>query len=159
MYNKSSTRKIQFYKSSISLGFIIIFGSSFLLLSPKAQATKSITSVDSLLFKNKLLVQAFEDDRCPEKYVYLLGSTKNYKVTICGTRTGGTPTHYLADSKNGSGNIFVPLSSYTESRFVARNGKYTYTVVIDKGGNGSGRLIIKVPGKRPQIQKFEMEIP
>lgn len=144
------------YLINFSLTSTII--TCLLSLTIPVQAIHLISIIEEQQIKNRFITQAFLDKRCPEEAVHLVGSTKKYKVTICGTRTG-TPTHYLADSKNGSGGTFLPLNSYTSTQFVARNGKYTYTLIIYEGGNGSGKLIIKAPGKRPQSQHFEMDLP
>lgn len=137
---------------SIKIGMVFS-----LLLLGSAQAAQRPQNIEKLLIENRLISQAFLDSRCPGESVNLVGETKKYKVTICGQ--DGIPTYYIADSKNGYGGIILPIDSYTSTQFVARNGKYTYTLIIYEGGNGAGKLIIKVPGKRPQIQNFEMYLP
>jgi hypothetical protein len=75
-------------------------------------------------------------------------------VSICGKRGTGIPTHYLADTKKNGGTIFLPLSSYTKTQFIARNGKYTY--ILDIKNNS---LTIKVPRQRPRVEQFTIDLP
>lgn len=122
------------------------FFTGLLLLPIQSQAADFISIFKNLQTENKFIAQAFLDDRCPEQYVHLQGSTKNYKVRICGQRRTGIPTHYLADhNKNGS-SIFLPLSSYTKTQFFARQGKNIYTLDIKKN-----TLIITVPRQPTRV--------
>lgn len=144
-------------KFSIGLNLINIGTISLLLSIGSAQAAQQSQNIETPPVKNRLISQAFVDSRCPNESVDLVGATKKYKVTICGQN--GVPTYYIADRKNGSGGIILPIDSYTSTQFVARNGKSTYTLIIYEGGNGAGKLIVKAPGKRSQIENFEMYLP
>ena len=144
-------------KFSIGINLTNIGMISLVLLMGSAQAAQRSPNIEKSPVKNRLISQAFLDSRCPGEAVNLVGATKKIKVTICGKN--GVPTHYIADSKNGSAGIILPIDSYTSTQFVARNGKYTHTLIIYEGGNGAGKLIVKAPGKRPQIEKFEMYLP
>lgn len=117
-------------------------------------STIGLTTAISINLPKTVLAQAFLDDRCPEQYVYLLGDTVNYQVKICGSRRTGLPTHYLAESKKNGSSIFLRLSSYTPGRFVARNGQYTY--ILDTKAQ---TLTIRIPGQRPRIERFTVELP
>ncbi|MHC5769368.1 MAG: hypothetical protein ACYTXI_27880 [Nostoc sp.] len=130
------------------------FFTCLLLLPISTQAVQLISVPKNSQVENKFIAQAFLDDRCPEQYVYLRGSTRNHTVTICGQRSTGIPTYYLADTKKNGGSIFLPLSSYTETQFVARNGRYIYTLDIKKN-----TLTIKVPRQRLHVEQFTIDLP
>ncbi len=98
--------------------------------------------------------QAFLDDRCPDEYVYLLGETPYLKVTICGNRTTGEPTHYLETVKRTGARMLLPLQSAVNGRFVARTGGVTYTLDARRG-----TLTITRPGKSPRVERFTAETP
>lgn len=132
-----------------SINFLPLTLFTGLLLLPVSTSALPVKSSS-----DKLIVQAFIDDRCPDKYVYLLGSTKNHSVTICGSKSTGKPTHYLSDTKKNGGSVFLPLSSYTDTQFVARNDKYTYILDVKKK-----TLTVKVLGQRPGVEKFTVETP
>jgi len=100
------------------------------------------------------IAQAFLDERCPDQYVYVLGETPNFRVVICGDRTTGFPTHYLGVSKQNGSSILLPLSAYTNGRFFARNGAYTYTLDLSRQ-----TLRIGIPGIPPQVEPFTPETP
>lgn len=100
------------------------------------------------------IAQAFLDERCPDQYVYVLGETANFRVVICGDRTTGFPTHYLGVSKQNGSRILLPLSAYTNDRFFARNGGYTYTLDLSRQ-----TLRIGIPGIPPQVEAFTPETP
>jgi hypothetical protein len=144
-------------KFSIGINLINIGTISLLLSIGSAQAAQRSQNIEKLPVEDRLISQAFLDSRCPGESVHLVGATKKFKVTICGQN--GVPTHYIADRKNGASGIILPIASYTSTQFVARNGKSTYTLIIYEGGNGAGKLIVKAPGKRPQIENFEMYLP
>ncbi len=135
--------------------FIHIALLTSLLLPISTQTAKSIAKPLNSLIKHQLIAQAFLDDRCPEQYVYLQGSTKNYSVKICGQRGTGLPTHYIADYKRNRSTIFLPLSSYTDTQFVARSGRYT-TYKLDLKTN---TLTIKTPRQRPRVERFTIDLP
>jgi hypothetical protein len=130
------------------------FFTSLLLLPIQSQAAQSISIPINLQTENKFIAQAFLDDRCPEQYVYLQGSTKNYIVRICGQRRTGIPTHFLADNKKDGSSIFLPLSSYTKTQFLARNGKYIYTLNAK-----NNTLTIAVFRQPPRVEKFTVDLP
>jgi hypothetical protein len=95
------------------------------------------------------------DSRCPNENVHAQGSTETYKVVIC--RSERSPTHYLGENKITGSSILLPLTSFNDSTFVARNGKYTYTLIISE--NSPSRLIIKARGKKARIENFIMDTP
>ncbi|MEH1940980.1 MAG: hypothetical protein V7L01_12290 [Nostoc sp.] len=130
------------------------FFTCLLLLPIPTQAVQLISIPKNSPVENKFIAQAFLDDRCPEQYVHLRGSTSNRTVTICGERDTGIPTHYIADTKKNGGSIFLPLSSYTKTQFVARNGRYIYILDIKKSN-----LTIKVSRQRPRVEKFTIDLP
>lgn len=101
-----------------------------------------------------LVTQAFLDDRCPEKAVYLLGTTQSYTITICGRRRTGTPTHFLGELKQDKSSFLLPLRSYTETRFVASGKKHTYILDLKQG-----TLTIQTPGQPLRVEKFVLDEP
>lgn len=118
------------------------------------EAKQFISAPTSSLEQHQLIAQAFVDERCPQEYVYLLGYTRNYSVIICGERSSGKPTHYLGVSRRNNSSILLPLSTYTETRFVARNGEYTYTLDLK-----AQTLTLGIPGRRPIVERFTAETP
>lgn len=118
------------------------------------EATQLIPAPTISSTEHQLVAQAFVDERCPEEYVYLLGYTRNYSVIICGERGSGKPTHYLGVSERNNSSILLPLSAYTETRFFARNGEYTYTLDLK-----AQTLTLGIPGRRPLVERFTVETP
>lgn len=123
-------------------------------LTTSAEAAQFISAPRIFSTKHQFIAQAFLDDRCPEEYVYLLGYTTNYKIIICGQRGTGNPTHYLGVSRRNDSSILLPVSAYTETRFFARNGGYTYTLDLN-----AQTLTIGIPGKRSRVERFTVETP
>ncbi len=107
-----------------------------------------------LALSSPALAQAFLDNRCPDQYVYLLGDTPNYTITLCGSRQTGQPTHYLGVSKRDNTSILLPLSSRTEGRFTARNGQYLYTLNVR-----ARTLTVSRAGQRLLVEPFTPETP
>jgi hypothetical protein len=83
------------------------------------------------------------NERCPSGRVHLAGETETYKVVICAGTGNRGPSHYLGENKNNGSSILLPLTSYDSDlgKYVARNGKFTYTLMDYK-------LIIKARGKK-----------
>ena len=144
----------------IVTGSCLFLAPSILELSPssasgvKTDFGKTTETVATNHTPILLIAQAFLDDRCPEQYVYLQGETDNYKIKICGQRGTGNPTHYLGESKKNGSSILLPLSSYTEGRFVARNGRYTYILDVK-----AQTLTIRIPRQRPRVERFTIDLP
>lgn len=115
---------------------------------------QSKVAAQELLIRDWRVAQAFLDERCPDEYVFLLGETRNYRVVICGDRATGNPTHYLGTSKADGYSILLPLNAFTETRFFARNGRYTYTLDLR-----SQTLTLGIPGRRPLVERFTAETP
>ena len=104
-------------------------------------------------------LSAFCDPRCPTEVVGLQGETATYKVIICSDKKG-RPTHYLGKKKTNGSSILIPLTNFNDfdgssSKYVARNGKFTYTLILSE----NSQLIIKSPGKKPKIEAFIADQP
>jgi hypothetical protein len=103
----------------------------------------------------------FCDTRCPSGIVYVQGETATYNVVICSEKKVNNPAHYIGENKINGSIIILPLTSSivdmenNNYKFVARNGKFTYTLIFDK----NDRLIIKSPGKKARIETFTVKKP
>ncbi|MBD1896707.1 hypothetical protein [Coleofasciculus sp. FACHB-129] len=71
--------------------------------------------------------------------------TTNHYVGICYTRKG---TFYVGRAKNGKGSILLPVSSPKRNVYVAKNGRYTYTLNLN-----TNQLIITLPNGRRSIER------
>ncbi len=71
--------------------------------------------------------------------------TQRYYVSICYNRNG---SFYVGRAKNGSGSIVLPVSSVKRGIYVARNGRYTYTL-----NENTRQLIITLPNGRRSIER------
>jgi hypothetical protein len=94
---------------------------------------------------------AFCDSRCPTENAAVMGRTATHKIVIC-SEIDGKPTHYIGVNIITGSSLFIPVTSYDgDGKYVARNGKFTYTLIVN--GENS-QLIIKSPRKKSKIESF-----
>jgi hypothetical protein len=124
----------------------ILFCSYLFLIAIPVQPVKAICT------------GAICNSRCPTENVYVQGDTATYQVVICNGKGG--PSHYIGTNKINGSSIFLPLASFDSgdsySKYVARNGKSTYTLITNENNS---RLIIKSPGKKTKVEAFTVEQP
>lgn len=94
-----------------------------LLFSPLVKAENPIKNIAEIPTSQTLIAQ--EDGGCGTLSTFVVAQTRRYYIYICG---GDNPSTYIGIAKNGSGQIELPLASYTRDRFVANNRNTRYTV-------------------------------
>lgn len=82
---------------------------------------------------------------CSSERRWATAETKHYKVYICGKRT---PAEYIGVAKDGSGNISLPISSYTDDVYTAKKNGHTYILDMKKL-----QLVITLPNGKHSIEK------
>ena len=106
-----------------------------------------------LLISNLLISvkKAYAEGVCPTaaSRVYLQTGNNDLTVYIC-TDENNTrrPKYWVGVSHTGLGNINLPLSSYGNGVYTARNGKYKYILE-----DHSGRLTVVFPNGRRVTQE------
>jgi hypothetical protein len=124
---------------------------AFLCLIPPANATQTpqnafnLTQTDvSSGVKDKPLRLAAANNCLNDIAEGFSVETRNYFIGICYTQSG---TFYVGHSKNGKNHILLPIFSQNGNIYVARNGRYTYTLDMNKK-----QLIIKLPNGKRSIE-------
>lgn len=119
----------------VSLGTLLFFTSS-----AKAAEITANANETGIYGNETILIAAAPNDCLRDIREGFSVETRNYYAGICYTRNG---TYYVGHSKNGNGSILLRLSSSRNNVYVARNGRYTYTLDMNRN-----QLTIGLPNGR-----------
>lgn len=131
--------QFNFKKVSFALASV----SALLLMTPAVKATES--PINQSVSPETTTFQIAQSNRClSDLGEGFTAVTRNFNVGICYTQNGA---YYVGRSRTGTGSLLLPLSSQRGNVYVARNGRYTYTLNMN-----SRQLIITLPNGRRSIE-------
>lgn len=108
-----------------SLKIMLASLGALLFLTPAAKAEQIGANNASVYGETPIIIAAAPNDCLNDIAEGFSVETRNYFVGICYTRNGA---YYVGRSKNGNGRILLRLSSSRNKVYVARSGRYTYTL-------------------------------
>ncbi|MCL1472850.1 hypothetical protein [Argonema antarcticum] len=126
------------------LKIMLVGVGALLFLTPSAKAGQ-ITASDSGVYGESILLAAAPNDCLNDIAEGFSVETRNYYAGICYTGNG---TYYVGRSKNGNGSILLRVSSPRRNVYVARNGRYTYTLDMNRN-----QLTIALPNGRRIVER------
>jgi hypothetical protein len=138
--------------SPVAHSIVITMQRTKLKFNKKSALSLALVSIGTLLCLTPALKATASAPNCPSRNSRPLyyAESANYEVSICSAENNqNRPRYYVAAAKNGSGGITLPLASYENVIFRARNGRYTYTL------NGTnGQLIVQLPNGRRSVERL-----
>ncbi|MBD2185308.1 hypothetical protein [Aerosakkonema funiforme] len=133
------------FNSKQALKVMLVGVGALLFLNPSAKAAQ-LGASDSGVYGDRAMVLAAAPNDCLNDIAEgFTAETRNYYAGICYTGNG---TYYVGHSKNGNGSILLRVSSPRRNVYVARNGRYTYTLDMNRN-----QLTIKLPNGRQIVEK------
>lgn len=133
-----------------ALKMMLVGVGALLFLTPSVKAAQT-TASDSGVYGDlasrdrPILLAAAPNDCLNDIAEGFSVETRNYYAGICYTGNG---TYYVGRSKNGNGSILLRVSSPRRNVYVARNGRYTYTLDMNRN-----QLTIALPNGRRVVER------
>ena len=124
---------------------MMVLGVGTLLFLASSAKAGQITASDSGVYGRSILLAAAPNDCLNDIAEGFSVETRNYYAGICYTGNG---TYYVGRSKNGNGSILLRVSSPRRNVYVARNGRYTYTLDMNRN-----QLTIALPNGRRVVER------